>query len=370
MERIFTVIPALEPDERLPKLVRELVSIGFEDIVVVDDGSGPDYKEIFSEAEAEGAAVIQHEKNLGKGAAIKTAIRTIRYRCGGSFGIITADSDGQHAPGDILRVKEAMIKKPSSLIIGARNFSNENVPARNRFGNRTTSLIFHMMTGVRCSDTQTGLRGIPPCLIDLATMEKGSRYEYEMNFLLDAADFVTFVEVPIETIYIDGNKHSHYRVIADSARVYGRILRYAASSLSGTAVDLSMFALFTYLLPRTGMAPIYAVFWAGIFARLLAGAVNFLLNKYWTFSSRDKAGPESLKYLALFLFQMGVSSLTTSLISRGTGPVVLIKIGVDLVMSIFSFLAQQRWVFKKNTIRKKALKTKALAAKEAQRASL
>lgn len=41
------LIPSLEPDERLPRYVAALLEKGFEHIVVVDDGSGPDYRPIF-----------------------------------------------------------------------------------------------------------------------------------------------------------------------------------------------------------------------------------------------------------------------------------------------------------------------------------
>ncbi|MBQ5504575.1 MAG: hypothetical protein IIT95_05720, partial [Oscillospiraceae bacterium] len=95
-------------------------------------------------------------------------------------------------------VRDEMDARPSELILGVRSFTGDGVPRRSRTGNRLTTFVFRLMTGIRLSDTQTGLRGIPRMYFETALKVEGGRYEYEMNFLLDmAAANVHFTEVPI-----------------------------------------------------------------------------------------------------------------------------------------------------------------------------
>jgi len=62
--------------------------------------------------------------------------------------------------------------------------------------------------------------------LELALSEEGSRYEYEMNYLMDAVHFAPVKYVPIETVYEDDNRASHFRPVVDSCRIYSRFLRF------------------------------------------------------------------------------------------------------------------------------------------------
>jgi putative flippase GtrA len=291
--------------------------------------------------------VIRHDYNMGKGAAIKTGLSAAADLFGTGTGIITADADGQHRPSDIARVAAAMDAYPGKLILGTRDFSGETVPARSRMGNRITSLVFRLTTGVTCRDTQTGLRGIPPRLFRLALRESGTRYEYEMNFLQDAVDLTELVELPIDTVYEDNNKGSHFRPVRDSARVYGRLLRFIFSSLIGAGTDYLLFllllGLFTAAPSASGAAA--GILTATVIARLCSGAVNFALNKYWSFESRNRVAEESARYLALFLALMLLSGAGVTLLS-GLIPAAAAKLLVDTALLFLSYTVQKRWVFR------------------------
>ena len=214
------VIPAYEPDERLIGLLETLERSGLTRIVVTDDGSGPLYTPVFIRAGELGCVVVRHEHNLGKGAAIRTGIDKALREFGPDIGIITADADGQHLPQDIIRISDAMASFPGRLILGVRDFSGENVPFRCAFGNRVTSVLFKFGTGITCSDTQTGLRGIPSGLVPLALSTEGDRYDYEMNFLIEAVKSAPLIMIPIETVYENGNEASHFRPVRDSLLIY------------------------------------------------------------------------------------------------------------------------------------------------------
>ena len=97
-KRIPVIIPAYEPDEKMIRLLQTLQESGIERIVVVDDGSGKEYRNLFEQAKQLGAIVLTHAVNLGKGRALKTAFNEVLNRYPEAIGAITADSDGQHTP--------------------------------------------------------------------------------------------------------------------------------------------------------------------------------------------------------------------------------------------------------------------------------
>lgn len=364
------IIPALNPDEKMLRLVRDLRAYGFERIITVDDGSEAAYRQLFEAAHTLGCVVIRHEQNRGKGAALRTAMRTSQQLYG-EVSFITVDADGQHLPEDILRVAEAMELHPASLVLGTRDFSGDHVPKKSLLGNRITAKVFRLTTGIDCPDTQTGLRGIPSCLTDLACETTGNRYEYEMNFLMDASQRVPFVSVPITTVYEDGNKCSHFRPVRDSILVYKRPLRFVASSLTGAVCDVLLFALLLYFftgrwnvsagqtLPGGGIVTqgaagvsglrqyvygAHVILFATIAARIGSGIVNFLMNKYWSFESRASGRKELLRYGILFAAQMFASAGLAMLLSLII-PSVAGKMIADTSLFFISYVIQQRWVF-------------------------
>jgi glycosyltransferase involved in cell wall biosynthesis len=201
MLKTTILIPAYQPNENMVTIVKQLSEMGYTHILIVNDGSDESTHGYFLRAEMYGATLLHHSRNLGKGAALRTGIRYAKEHFPNDIGIVTADADGQHLPKDIKRVAEALKKNPTSLVLGTRDFEGSNVPKKSKYGNKITSAFFYLTKKKKCPDTQTGLRGIPNCLLSLALEEQGKRYEYEMNFLSDAADMVDMVYVPIETVY-------------------------------------------------------------------------------------------------------------------------------------------------------------------------
>jgi putative flippase GtrA len=337
------IIPALNPDEHLVSLVNELRSFGQTHIVVVNDGSDAKYQAIFRRAETLGCLVCHHAANMGKGEAIKTAIRMISERIAGISGYVTADADGQHRAKDVLRVSEALDAHPESIILGMRDFRKGNVPPQRHFSNRFSSLLFRLSTGASCPDTQTGLRGFSTKFTDFSLAVPGSRYEYEMNFLSAAARMkIPFSMVPIETVYHGRNESSHYRPVADTIRIYRTPLKFAGVSLSCAVADLLIFALITHIVSaRVGALVLVAT----VTARILSGVLNFALNRGWTFNNHQRWSPQAIRYLTLFLFQMTASWLLVWGFSSPSAPLVVVKGVVDGVLFVFSYVIQRHWVF-------------------------
>jgi glycosyltransferase involved in cell wall biosynthesis len=242
MPHAAVLIPAWMPDRSLVKLVHALGKCGFGAIIVVDDGSGEGSAFVFAEIENISTVhVLRHPCNLGKGRALKTGIEYFLTELDLEV-LITADADGQHAVEDIVSVGKALCGAADEFALGSR-FFGRRIPLRSRVGNALTRWIFALVTGVRLTDTQTGLRAFPrlmlPGLLNLA----GERYEYEMNVLAHlcqgggqgrgsnhglghAISIQMPIQVPIRTIYVDGNRCSHFDPVRDSARIYLVLARF------------------------------------------------------------------------------------------------------------------------------------------------
>lgn len=242
----IALIPAYEPDGKLVALVRALSREGLE-VWIVDDGSGAAYRPVFDEA-ADFGTVLHTPVNRGKGAALKTGLAAIRQAVEPPFTVVTADADGQHRIGDVLRVLEEAAARPKALVLGCRDFRG-NVPLRSRMGNSLTRLVFRLNTGKRIYDTQTGLRAFSHLQLPLLLDVDGARYEYEMNVLKEyARTGLELREVPIETVYLEGNRSSHFHPLRDSFRIYRQLLGFSASSLLCFGLDYGLFCLLSGLI--------------------------------------------------------------------------------------------------------------------------
>ncbi len=235
------LIPAYQPSAFLPNLVMQLHHFNFT-VIVVDDGSGEQYRQTFERC-LPYALVLHHDKNAGKGHALKTGLHEIYMRHGTNCVIVTVDADGQHRAEDALAIINLAEQNPSALILGSRNLEKQ-APLRSRFGNTATQWVYRLCTGYPVHDTQTGLRAFTGDLIPILIEIPGERYEYEMNMLLQFAhDKRKIMEYPIKTIYIDNNAASHFDTVKDSVRIYKEILKFSASSFLGFLVDYAAYSL-------------------------------------------------------------------------------------------------------------------------------
>ena len=103
----YALIPAYQPDERLIEITKQLAAYGFH-VVIVDDGSGDEYADIFFEVLSY-ADIFIHEQNRGKGAALKTGLEAIAAKAGEDYVVVTLDADGQHAIEDVHAVRDSFL---------------------------------------------------------------------------------------------------------------------------------------------------------------------------------------------------------------------------------------------------------------------
>ncbi len=333
------VIPAHRPSGELPQIVSTVLadpSGCVQHAVIVDDGSGPECAEIFSRVAAlPEVTVLRHAANLGKGAALKTGFNYALVTFPEARSIVAADADGQHVGVDIIRVARAVEENPGSIVLGAREFSPQ-VPLRSRLGNVVTRKVFRLFTGRSISDTQTGLRGWPrdACVRNLHLEMNG--FDFDLECLLRAE--ASIMEIPIQTIYLDENRSSHFNPVRDSMRIYFLFLRYCGSSLFAATVDSLVF---------------YPVlFWTGnvaasqIAGRATSGFANFFVVKNLVFHSAGGVAVALAKYVTLLAASGVISySMIQFLHTRFSWPIGAAKITAEVLLFVGNFVVQRDLIF-------------------------
>lgn len=347
------VIPAYEPPDTFTDYVRTLLA-EHRIVLIVDDGSGERFSPIFSEiSNFSHTTVLRKARNHGKGYALRSAFRYIAT-CYPKAIVVTADCDGQHRPWDIERLLEESRKHPGALCLGVRDFSDRSIPFRNRFGNRAASFFFRLFSGIRLSDTQTGLRAFHADLLSLLLQIGGDRYEYETKVLLSLArSGVPFCTIAVETVYTNEKNErtpSHFRPIADSFRVLlgvsSGIRRFALASVLAALVDVASFVIlsrYVFTAPAAGIAFLLAC----VGARLLSSVVQYTLNRRYVFEKAGKG--TAVRYYLLWSLCLLLSASFSFLLGFITENIKIVAVGkalFDLVLAFFSFRIQERFVFR------------------------
>jgi glycosyltransferase involved in cell wall biosynthesis len=337
----IAIIPAYEPEEIFIDVLKVAYEAGFK-IIVVDDGSGPGFSEIFTKAK-QYAHVISYPENKGKGHALKTAFSYIMDECKEKqTTIVTLDCDGQHKIKDVLKVCEISEAHPEAMILGSRKQSKKS-PWKSRFGNGITKKVFLVLTGVRIQDTQTGLRAFNGSFLPMLVKISGMRFEYEMNMLLQLAKTsINMIEVPIETVYIQNNAGSHFRATRDSVSIYTEILKFSASSFIGFLVDYLLYSLILILTGARG------ILLSNILARVISATVNFSINYKYVFQSKELLRKSLIKYFALACCILICNSCLLYMLTviAGGNPFVS-KVLVEFILFIGSWVIQHTFVFAK-----------------------
>lgn len=349
---MLILIPAYRPDERLVRLTDALRRADpSHEIVVVDDGSGPRFRPVFDTLGPH-VHVLRHDLNRGKGAALRTGFAWARDERPGS-GIVTADADGQHLVRDILAVARRLdATDGDTIVLGCRGFSGD-VPVRSRLGNAAARAVFAAASRQRVSDTQTGLRGLPARAVPFLLGLPGDRFDYELRMLLDAGRHgFRLDEVPIETVYLEQNRSSHFRPVIDSLRVARPFIRFALSSLLAFAIDaIALWAL----VAATGSLLVGVVG-----ARILSASVNFVVNRSVVFrrhpkseggaSGRRADAPrrvraDALRYAGLALILLATNYAYLETLTAHGVPLLVAKVVTESVLFVVSFQVQRRLVF-------------------------
>lgn len=185
-------------------------------VIVVNDGSTDNTVEILKNFPQVHA--VNYTPNKGKGMALRTGFKeAVRL---GYDHAITLDSDGQHYAKDLVEFLTWLEAEPNTLLIGARNLDQENVPGKSSFGNRFSNFWFWVNTGIRLQDTQSGYRSYP--VRQLAGKRYfTTKYEFEIEVIVRASwSGIAVRGVPVSVYYPKPEERvSHFRPLKDFTRI-------------------------------------------------------------------------------------------------------------------------------------------------------
>ena len=219
LDKACILIPAFNAQETLGPVLKKIEPLHM-DTLVVDDGSSDETKRRASE---NGAQLLEHPINRGKGAALRTGFRYILQK--DYQVVITLDADGQHDPAEIPFLFEIFQSVKPDILIASRAAEFGKMTFLRRFWNRLGVKAVARLCHSDITDSQSGFRLIRTEIlkeIDFST----SRFETELELLIKACKKgFSVLSVPINAQKIDGTAFSHFRPVADTWMVCKLFLR-------------------------------------------------------------------------------------------------------------------------------------------------
>lgn len=224
--KVTVVIPAYNEEATIAKVIDQVAEFA-SGIIVVNDGSTDGTARELSGSPAQ---VISNETNMGKAASLLRGIHEAVAQ--GAEAIITLDGDGQHPAFHIPALIAAAQGHPESIIVAARLKGREAAPPMRRFANGFADFWISWAAGQRMLDTQSGFRFYPAVLFEKVRPRHEKRHSFvmESEILIDASHAgIKTRQIPIETIYPENRRASHYRPLQDTAAIVrmvaGKLIR-------------------------------------------------------------------------------------------------------------------------------------------------
>ena len=211
--KLLAVIPALNAEQTIGDVVRKARE-QIQDVIVIDDGCTDRTADV---ARAEGATVLRHEVNRGKGASLKSGFAYAREH--DYDAVITLDADGQHLPSEIPKIIDAWQQSGADLVIGGRSHLFDHMLPRRRMANRFSAWAIAKAAGTRVSDSQSGFRVYSARLLREIKL-RADGFDMESEVIIRAGvRKMRIVVTPVDLGFIDGLSTSHYRPLGDTLRI-------------------------------------------------------------------------------------------------------------------------------------------------------
>jgi len=214
-------IPAFNEEKNIAAILVQLKNTS-QHIIVCDDGS----KDLTSKiAEELGAIVIQHKKNLGYGAAIKTIF--LKAQEINADILITFDADGQHRIEDIKKILEPIEKNEADIVIGSRFLNDsQNIPKYRKIGIKAITELTNITGGTKITDSQSGFRAYNKKILqNIKPTDMGMGISTEILIKTQKAGY-KIIEVPITILY-EGDTSTHNPISHGSSVIFST-LKYVA----------------------------------------------------------------------------------------------------------------------------------------------
>ena len=195
-------VPAFNEEGIIGKTVKEILKY-VDAVVVCDDGS---VDNTLTEAKNSGAYVIRHEKDLGKGAALKSLFDYATHHTAEI--IVTIDGDGQFLPKEIPKLTKDIEDGKSDIVIGYRFDTEKDMPSYRKIGNKVLDELSKKASNLNLRDTQSGFRAYSKKAINTINFKKNG-FVADSEILIDASTKDLIIsEQHVTVLYDTGTRTS------------------------------------------------------------------------------------------------------------------------------------------------------------------
>lgn len=351
-EKPLILIPAYNPDQDLITLVDGLINMGFDKILIVDDGSEQASQWVFDKLlDYPYCIIYKHEKNKGKGAAVKTGLAHFIGDFPDYDLLITTNADGYHSLEAIESVTLSAMKNTDSLVLGVKDFSKINLPLHNRLGKWISEKMIYFFLPQDILDIQTGLRGISRKFASTFMALAGESSDYETNMVLQCQQSeIPIKQVPIKTPFFKKKKGENFHPVLEALKMYWQFIKYIIVALLTTIIDVTTFMLFVALF--IDASPNNYILYATVVSRIISLLFNYILNHKTVFHPYSGTLQTFLKYALICAVNILASAYLVKAIYLLTNMhmnLALIKILVSFLLFFFNYYLQKKWVFRTKT---------------------
>ncbi len=162
-QQIYIVIPAFNEGKVIKSTIQDLQKFGYNNIVIIDDGSTDNTRK---QAQETGADVLTHIINRGQGASLSTGIEYVKENYNPKV-IITFDADGQHNPAEIERLAKPIFNDVADIVLGSRFLNKKTkLPFTRKIVLKAGILFTNIISSINLTDTHNGFRALGPRAIE------------------------------------------------------------------------------------------------------------------------------------------------------------------------------------------------------------
>jgi glycosyltransferase involved in cell wall biosynthesis len=197
--QLSVLVPAFHEAGTIGNVLEALKALEYElEIIVVDDCSDDDTAAIVTELASsdERITLLAHERNRGKGAAVRTALE----RCTGQV-VIIQDADAEYDPADIPRLVDLILAGTADAVYGSRLRGGQPQRAHlfwHYLGNRLLSMMTGVLFNTTLSDMEVGYKAIRGDIArGLELVSEDFRIEPEITARVLSIPHLRIYEVPI-----------------------------------------------------------------------------------------------------------------------------------------------------------------------------
>lgn len=221
-KNLFIVIPCWNESKAIPAVVDEINKAGFDNIIIIDDGSTDDTYEVIRNIP--NVYALSHAVNRGKGAAIETGLELSKRL--DAKAVVIMDGDGQHNPDDINIMLEKL-NEGFDVVLGSRLLNSGKMPRIKIIHNKIGNLLVYLLYGLWVSDSQSGFRMFSRKAIDLINIKVVDRYAFDSEVIREIYRHkLSYTEIPIEVRYTkySMSKVGNKQTFTNGAKMYIKMI--------------------------------------------------------------------------------------------------------------------------------------------------